>query len=61
MPFFGSKIVPINILMQKLGAEIIYLCQNMHFHQFLIVLKAFDRGVRFDPPPHVPTYPQKPM
>ena len=60
-PFLGSKIELINLLMPKLGAKIIHFCQNMHFHQVLFDLIDFNRGDRFDPPPHVVTYLQKPM
>ena len=46
-PFLGSKIVLNNLVMQKLGANIIYFCQIMHFHQVLIVLIDFNRGGSF--------------
>ena len=59
-PSLGSKIVLINLLMLKIGAKIVYFCQNMHFHQALIALIGFNRGDRFDPP-NVITYIQKPM
>ena len=52
VPFLVSKIVPINLLLQKLGAKVIYFCQNMQFHKVLIVLKAFNRGgIVLIPPP----------
>ena len=30
--FLGSKVVLIDLLMSKVGATIIYFCQNMHLH-----------------------------
>ena len=61
VPFLGSKIVPINLLIQNLGAKIIYFCQNMHFYQVWIIFLAFNKGGSIWPPPHVLTYLQKPM
>ena len=59
--FSRSKIVLISLFMQKIGAKIIYFCQNMHFHQILIVLIDFNRGGSFWSPFHVITYVQKSM
>ena len=44
-PFLGSKIELMNLLMPKLGAKIIYFCQNMHFHQVLFDLIDFNTPI----------------